>query len=242
MSFVSPRATVAATAHLAVDARVFGEASLAEHVVLEPSVLLGHPLQSSIDGALLGQSGGLTTEELFELAASRPTRLRTGCLVRSGSVIYEDCELGERSQVGHFCVVREQTVIDDYAVLFAHTSVRREVSIGRGARVGGVVGDRARVDAYATTLGSLVHDYKAGVGGEVEAAPFVATGAAIGRGAVVVGGVTVGEFAVVAAGAVVQRDVPPGTIVAGNPARPVGKRTTEEIERVTMRIKEGRYL
>ncbi|HEY4032234.1 MAG TPA: sugar O-acetyltransferase [Caulobacteraceae bacterium] len=41
----------------------------------------------------------------------------------------------------------------------------------------------------------------------------------IAAGAIVVGGVTVGENAVVAAGSVVTRDVPPGALVGGNPAR-----------------------
>lgn len=41
----------------------------------------------------------------------------------------------------------------------------------------------------------------------------------IAAGATVIGGVTVGENTVVAAGSVVTRDVPPNTLVAGNPAR-----------------------
>jgi acetyltransferase-like isoleucine patch superfamily enzyme len=41
----------------------------------------------------------------------------------------------------------------------------------------------------------------------------------IAAGATVIGGVTVGENAVVAAGSVVTRDVPPDSLVAGNPAR-----------------------
>lgn len=41
----------------------------------------------------------------------------------------------------------------------------------------------------------------------------------IGDKATILGGVTVGDGAIVAAGAVVTRDVPPGAIVAGNPAR-----------------------
>lgn len=41
----------------------------------------------------------------------------------------------------------------------------------------------------------------------------------IGSNAIILPGITVGEHAVVGAGAVVTKDVPSGTIVAGNPAR-----------------------
>ena len=47
----------------------------------------------------------------------------------------------------------------------------------------------------------------------------------IAAGAIIIGGVTVGENSVVAAGSVVTKDVPPNTLVGGNPARvirPIG--------------------
>ncbi len=50
----------------------------------------------------------------------------------------------------------------------------------------------------------------------------------LGAGAMVLQGVTVGEDSVVAAGAVVTRDVPPGTLVAGVPAEVVGPVTPHD--------------
>jgi acetyltransferase-like isoleucine patch superfamily enzyme len=55
----------------------------------------------------------------------------------------------------------------------------------------------------------------------------------IGAGAIILPGTIVGEGAIVAAGAVVSQDVPPYTIVAGNPARAIKKleRKSEFISR-----------
>jgi acetyltransferase-like isoleucine patch superfamily enzyme len=51
----------------------------------------------------------------------------------------------------------------------------------------------------------------------------------IATGATIIGGVTIGENSVVAAGSVVTRDVPPNTLVAGNPARIIRPITEEDV-------------
>jgi serine O-acetyltransferase len=53
--------------------------------------------------------------------------------------------------------------------------------------------------------------------------PKVEANVLIGAGATVLGNITVGKGAQVAAGSLVLRDVPPKIMVAGSPARPVGK-------------------
>jgi acetyltransferase-like isoleucine patch superfamily enzyme len=48
---------------------------------------------------------------------------------------------------------------------------------------------------------------------------LIKRGASIGSGATILANLTVGENAMVGAGSVVTRDVPPNSVVAGNPAR-----------------------
>ena len=57
---------------------------------------------------------------------------------------------------------------------------------------------------------------------------FVKKGAWIGARAIILKGVTIGRFAVVGAGSVVTRDVPPYTVVAGNPARVIRELQPDE--------------
>ncbi|MCK4904539.1 MAG: N-acetyltransferase, partial [Candidatus Marinimicrobia bacterium] len=52
---------------------------------------------------------------------------------------------------------------------------------------------------------------------------LVKKSASIGANATIVCGVTIGEYAIIGAGAVVTKDVPPHSLVIGNPARIVGK-------------------
>jgi acetyltransferase-like isoleucine patch superfamily enzyme len=53
--------------------------------------------------------------------------------------------------------------------------------------------------------------------------------ASIGSGATLLGGIAIGENAIVGAGSVVTKDVPPDTIVAGNPAR-ILKKAQDAVE------------
>ena len=66
----------------------------------------------------------------------------------------------------------------------------------------------------------------------------VESGAVICAGAVLKAGIRVGAWSVVGMGAVVTRDVPPGTVVFGNPAR-VRYSMSEYLEKKKKRWEEG---
>ncbi|WP_210529970.1 acyltransferase [Rubellimicrobium arenae] len=56
----------------------------------------------------------------------------------------------------------------------------------------------------------------------------------IGRGATILPGVTIGPRAIVGAGSVISKDVPPNSVVAGNPARII-RSLDEHVERIQQR-------
>lgn len=87
--------------------------------------------------------------------------------------------------------------------------------------LGGVqIGDRVMIGTH-TSISAVTHDYTAAVmyGTMVKRRVQIGNDVWIGSNCVVLPGVTVGDGAVVGAGAVVTRDVPPGAVVAGVPAR-----------------------
>jgi acetyltransferase-like isoleucine patch superfamily enzyme len=57
---------------------------------------------------------------------------------------------------------------------------------------------------------------------------LIRKGASVGSSVTILAGVTVGEKAIVGAGSVVTKDVPPGTIVVGNPAKVLRKISEEK--------------
>ena len=92
---------------------------------------------------------------------------------------------------------------------------------GNYVRIGDNVWIAPNVGIYAAGHPLDVEDR---IGGEEYAFPVtIGDNVWIGGGVTIIGGVTIGRNAVVAAGSVVIRDVPPGALVAGNPARVVRK-------------------
>lgn len=86
-----------------------------------------------------------------------------------------------------------------------------------------VIGNNVAI-AYRTTILLGGHDVHS-AGFELISSPVVIEDDVfIGANALIMGGVTLGRGAVVGAGAVVGKSVAPYTIVAGNPAKPVGER------------------
>jgi maltose O-acetyltransferase len=127
-----------------------------------------------------------------------------------------------------------------YVWFYGPGQVRRDrVRIGANARInrdctldlreGLQIGDDASISAEVFILTAAGH-VDGGRTREERKPVVIEDRAWIGVRAVIMPGVTIGAGAMVAAGAVVTRDVAPGTVVFGNPARPVGERSDAPLD------------
>ena len=125
------------------------------------------------------------------------------------------CRIGDNSKIGTFVEIQKGADVGKNCKISSHTFICEGVHIEDNVFIGHSVTFINDLYPRATAAdGSLQTeaDWKV-----VET--IVKKGASVGSGATILGGVTIGENAIVGAGSVVTKDVSPGTIVAGNPAR-----------------------
>ena len=125
------------------------------------------------------------------------------------------CRIGDESRIGTFVEIQKGVVIGKRCKIQSHTFICEGVTIEDDVFVGHGVMFINDPDPRATNPDGRLQ-------GEADWACIpilVKKGASIGSNATILCGVTIGEGALVGAGAVVTRDVPDHTVVAGNPAK-----------------------
>ncbi|MGA3090282.1 MAG: acyltransferase [Terriglobales bacterium] len=125
------------------------------------------------------------------------------------------CEIGDETKIGAFVEIQKNATVGKRCKISSHTFICEGVTIEDNVFIGhGVMfinDSYPRATAVAGTLQTEA-DWK------VEKT-VIKKGASIGSGATILANLCVGENAIVGAGATVTKDVPPNTIVAGNPAK-----------------------
>ncbi|MBC7350477.1 MAG: N-acetyltransferase [Candidatus Aminicenantes bacterium] len=125
------------------------------------------------------------------------------------------CTIGDNTKIGTFVEIQKGAVIGKNCKISSHTFICEGVTIEDGVFIGhGVTFINDLYPRATTPDGQLQteQDWKV-------VPTLVKKGASVGSGATILAGVTIGEGAIVGAGSVVTKDVPPRTVVAGNPAR-----------------------
>ncbi|NLP09473.1 N-acetyltransferase [bacterium] len=129
------------------------------------------------------------------------------------------CEIGDGTKIGTFVEIQKGATIGKNCKISSHTFICEGVHIEDHCFIGhNVTFINDKYPRATTGDGSL----------QTEAdwicePTFVKRGASIGSSVTILCGLTIGENAIVGAGSVVTKDVPPNSVVAGNPARVLRK-------------------
>lgn len=182
--------------------------------------------------------------DLEELAILGLEAAGRGVRVSRHAVLFhpERISLGDHSRVDAFCILSAGPAgirIGRNVHVSAYSAVlgREAVDIGDFATVSARCTIFSSSDDYsgaAMANATVPEQYRCAV----DAPVLVRTHALIGAGCIVLPGVTIGESACVGAASLVKADVAPFDVVAGAPARVIGRRRTEHCSLVEELLRE----
>jgi acetyltransferase-like isoleucine patch superfamily enzyme len=206
-----------------------------DNVVIYPGTVIGDGCRIA-DNVVLGKQPALSPRSTARREKLPPLELGPGTVVSTGAIVFAGTKIGARAIVGDQACVRERCVVGDDVVIGRGSLVENDTTIGALTKIQA----NAYVTAYSTLednvfIAPCVTTTNDNYMGRTEKrhalmrGPTIRRGARVGGAAVLLPGVEIGEEAFVGAGAVVLEDVPPRTVVVGNPARALRQVSDDEL-------------
>lgn len=178
---------------------------LGEGAEYDPSVLIGYR----------------TGRKIADLRLLLGPRAR----LRSGTVIYAGSRIGADFATGHNVVVREQNILGDHVQIWNNTTIDYGCQIGNNVKIhtNCYVAQFTTLedDVFMAPGVTIANDLHPGCAFSAECmrGPTLKRGVQVGVNVTIIPRVTIGEYSLIASGAVVTSDIPPRSLVVGNPGR-----------------------
>lgn len=183
--------------------------------------------------AVIGENSSIGNGTTINSAILGTVKIGENCVVGNYTIVEDGVEIGDDTKVWHYthirnnvkigkkCILSNYVYIDSGVTIEDETKIQNYVPVYHGVELE----EGVFLGPNSLTTNDMVPSART-EGGEIqgesdwEVTPtHISKDASIGAGAVIRPGVTIGEKALVGAGAVVTRDVPPGAVVVGNPAK-----------------------
>lgn len=137
--------------------------------------------------------------------------------IGAGTKVWINVQIRENAVIGENCIISKDVYIDHAVTIGDRCKIQNSVSVYNGVEIGSDVFVGPNV---AFTNDKVPRAFNT----DWKITPTrIGEGASLGANSTIICGITVGEYAMVAAGSVATRDVPPYTLVMGNPARVVAR-------------------
>lgn len=201
----------------------YGKSKIGEGTIIGDNVIIGYPSRDELKG-----SKSLEPNELKDIDGAI---IGNNCTLRDYGIIYSRTVLGESVQTGHHYLVRERTKIGSKSLIGSNVIIENECKIGNNVSIqSGVyiptyceIGDNVFLGPNAVLTNDKYIGYKdprkRGLEGVI-----IEKNASIGANSTILPGIRIGRNVVVGSGAVVTKDVEPGAVVVGAPAKVIQKR------------------
>ena len=137
--------------------------------------------------------------------------------IGEGSKIWINVQIRENSKIGKNCILSKDVYVDCNVLIGDNCKIQNSVSVYDGVEIAS--------DVFVGPNVSFTNDKVPRAFNEnwQISKTLIKQGASLGANSTIVCGVTIGEYAMIGAGSVVTKDVPPYTLVVGNPAKEIGK-------------------
>ena len=152
--------------------------------------------------------------------------------VHESSYVDNNVSIGDRTKIWHYCHIQSGAKIGSDCSLGQNVNIANNVKIGSNVKIQNNVSifEGVELEDYVFCGPSMVftniktpRSEFPQKGSSHYLKTLVKRSASIGANATIVCGVTIGQYALIGSGAVVTKDVPPFSLVVGNPGRIVGK-------------------
>lgn len=169
---------------------------------------------------------GTFSQQLDELIASRREEMRAKYdrVLPTGELLFNRFDKGAYLNVGQGSSVYDASVVMGDVVIGSHVWVGPYTLLdGSHGRI--TIGDFTSIDTGVLIYShdSTKYYVSGGVSPFVSGPVTIGSNTVIGSRSMIACNVAIGDRCVVAAGSYVNQDVPDGTIVAGTPAKPIGR-------------------